>query len=197
MLFRESLPTVLAICSVEQNFLPFGLSSGVDIWINPCPPFLWVLFSDKQTGTNTYIRFTRGLFGFVLLLWGSKYCSDVGVWWHTGGAEEPELQRDPPPFHCGQQAAEYTVVIEGRGCEVAMGCSVIEPLMPCTENRCTAEEWGKLTGRVGEAAFQLHHHTPIWFDLVLQPPPPPPQTKKKNNNPRPPPPPPLQKKKQN
>lgn len=73
----------------------------------------------------------------LLLLWGSKHCWDAGVFWHMGQAEEPDLQRDPPLYHTGQSAAEYTVAEQGRGLSaVAVGSSVIEPPLPHTENRC-------------------------------------------------------------
>lgn len=106
----------------------------------PLPTLLMGFCS--RTHTHMYTQYTGavrcgGLVAAVLLLRGSKHCRAAGV--HMGRAEEPDLQRDPPLYHPGQPAAEYTVVVQGRGLSaVAMGSLVIEPPPPPphSENRC-------------------------------------------------------------
>lgn len=139
-----SLPTVLAICCVEQNFSVHITTFCSEQWgacINiPCPPYLWVfVLTHAQTRTHMCRQHTGAVCGSlvaaVLLLRGSKYCRDAGV--RVGRGEEPDLQRDPPALSPRPAGSWVHSCCPGTGLSaVAMGSSVIEPPPPRTENRC-------------------------------------------------------------
>lgn len=109
-----------------------------------------------------YIQYRGALWCWVLVVIVLQLWTLLGMCWDMGQVE-PDLWRDPLLYHPGQPAPEYAVV---HGCGLstaAMGSSVIEPPLPCTENRCIKgcqrrheirEKWNV---EWGECIFLSHH----------------------------------------